>query len=404
MTQVKAKLEQRPVSNNENSNSYTAGEATNQTEIKDEAELQSKASLTTSKLYPKTFHVLFGKYVGNYLNELDTYYHDFHCQSDFLQLNQKQLNETYPLVRNKSLLESRFHDYILYQLAQLTINKRLNTVSDQPYFDNPLINPTITCTRFKPANQKLDIVVFDSKMNKLTSFNYDKQNMISFTFNENNDETNTKHFLNSINDYMYLTDKSYKEFAHLVYGAIHDYQNNISHKKAANHDDKKYYPHSYLDINTISNPLQIMPEKMLDYIQARIIVAISNIGSFDNETTQISYDSGMSMLQAFFDAKEEATSKTVTSNKSIIKIGKFLSEFRNHFVDERLKKHLPFLEEKFSDGIEFKLDKVIVFKKNLTHNWIPKPNFVDKSLDSLDSLDNDEANLKNKNKKKKMKP
>lgn len=401
MTQVKAKLEQRPVSNNENSNSYTAGEATNQTEIKDEAELQSKASLTTSKLYPKTFHVLFGKYVVNYLNELDTYYHDFHFQSDFLQLNQKQLNQTYPLVRDKSLLESRFHDYILYQLAQLTINKRLNAVSDKPYFDNPLINPTITCTRFKPSNQKLDIVVFDSQMNKLTSFKHDKQNMISFTFNENNNETNTKHFLNSINDYMYLTDKAYKEFAHLVYGAIHDYQNNISHKKAANHDDKKYYPHSYLDTDTISNPLQIIPEKMLDYIQERIIATISNIGSFDNDTTQISYDSGMSMLQAFFDAKEEATSKTVTSNKSIIKIGQFLSQFRNHFVDERLKKHLPFLEEKFSDGIDFKLDKVVVFKKNLTHKWIPKSNSVDKSLDSLD---NDEANLNNKNKKKKMKP
>ena len=369
--------------------------------LNDNGNTKAEANLTTSKLYPKTFHVLFGKYVVNYLNELDTYYHDFHCQSDFLQLNQKQLNETYPLVRDKSLLESRFHDYILYQLAQLTINKRLNTVSDQPYFDNPLINPTITCTRFKPANQKLDIVVFDSQMNKLTSFKYDKQNMISFTFNENNNETNTKHFLNSINDYMYLTDKVYKEFSHLIYGAIHDYQNNISHKKAANHDDKKYYPHSYLDTDTISNPLQIIPEKMLDYIQERIIAAISNIGSFDNDTTQISYDSGMSMLQAFFDAKEEATSNTVTSNKSIIKIGKFLSEFRNHFVDERLKKHLPFLEEKFSDGIEFKLDKVVVFKKNLTHNWIPKTNLVN---ESLDSLDNTEANLKNKNNKKKMKP
>ena len=398
MTQVKLQqqedLEQDPVSNNKNSNNdIVSGKATNQAESKTE----TKINLTTSKLYPKTFHVLFGKYVDNYLNELDTYYHDFHCQTDFLQLDQKQLNETYPLVRDKSLLETRFHDYILYQLAQLTINKKLNTVSDKPYFDNQLIHPTITCTRFEPTNQELDIVVFDSKMNKLTSFEHDEKNMISFTFNENNNETNTKHFLNSINDYMYLTDNAYKEFSHLIYGAIHDYQNDISHKKAANHDDKKYYPHSYLDTGTISNPLQTMPEKMLDYIQERIIVAISNIGSFDNDTTKISYDSGMSMLQAFFDVKEEATSKMVNSNQPI-KIGEFLSEFRNHFIDERLEKHLPFLEEKFSDGIEFKLDKVVVSEKDLTHNWIPKTNLVDESLDSLDGA---ESNLDNK---KKMKP
>ena len=367
------------------------------TQVEAKLETESKSSLTTSKLYPKTFHFLFGKYVGNYLNELDTYYHDFHCQPDFLQLNQKQLNETYSLVHDKLLLETRFHDYILYQLSQLTINKKLNTVSDKPYFDNQLINPTITCTRFEPTNQELDIVVFDSKMNKLTSFEHDEKNMISFTFNENNNETNTKHFLNSINDYMYLTDKAYKEFSHLIYGAIHDYQNDISHKKAANHDDKKYYPHSYLDTDTISNPLQTMPEKMLDYIQERIIVAISNIGSFDNDTTKISYDSGMSMLQAFFDVKEEATSKMVNSNQPI-KIGEFLSEFRNHFIDERLKKHLPFLEEKFSGGIDFKLDKVVVSEKDLTHNWIPKTNSVDESLDSLDGA---ESNLNNK---KKMKP
>lgn len=37
-------------------------------------------NLTVSKLYPKTFHILFGKYLDAYLNELDTYYHDFHCQ------------------------------------------------------------------------------------------------------------------------------------------------------------------------------------------------------------------------------------------------------------------------------------------------------------------------------------
>lgn len=390
MTQVEAKLEQKTVSDNENLN----GNAYNK------AKADSEASLTTSKLYPKTFHVLFSKYVGNYLNELDIYYHDFHCQSDFLQLNQKQLNETYPLVRDKLLLETRFHDYILYQLAQLTINKKLNTVSDKPYFDNQLIHPTITCTRFEPTNQELDIVVFDSNMKKLTSFEHDEKNMISFIFNENNNETNTKHFLNSINDYMYLTDKAYKEFTHLVYGAIHDYQNNISNKKAANHDDKKYYPHSYLDIDTISNPLQIMPEKMLDYIQERIIAAISDIGLFDNGTTQISYDSSMSMLQAFFDLKEEKTSNMVNSNQPI-RIGEFLSEFRNHFIDEKLKKHLPFLEEKFSDGIELKLDKVVVSEKDLTHNWITKVNLVD---ESLDSLDNDEANLNNKNNKKKMKP
>ena len=245
--QVKTEVKQESIFDNEklNGNSY----------IKAKVESEDLPSLTTSKLYPKTFYVLFGKYVGNYLNELDTYYHDFHCQPDFLQLNQKKLNETYPLVRDKSLLETRFHDYILYQLAQLTINKKLNTVSDKPYFDNQLINPTITCTRFEPTNQELDIVVFDSKMNKLTSFEHDEKNMISFMFNENHNETNSKHFLNSINDYMYLTDKAYKEFSHLIYGAIHDYQNDISHKKAANHDDKKYYPHSYLDTDTISNPL-----------------------------------------------------------------------------------------------------------------------------------------------------
>lgn len=368
MTQVK----QEHASNNEKPATFTATHTT--TSMKADAD----SGLTTSKLYPKTFHVLFGKYVDNYLNELDTYYHDFHCQTDFLQLDQKQLNETYPLVRDKSLLETRFHDYILYQLAQLTINKKLNTVSDKPYFDNQLIHPTITCTRFEPTNQELDIVVFDSHMNKLTSFDHDEKNMISFIFNENNNETNTKHFLNSINDYMYLTDKAYKEFAHLVYGAIHDYQNDISNKKAANHDNKKYYPHSYLDVDIISNSLQIMPEKMLDYIQERIVTAISNIGSFDNDTTQISYDSGMSMLQAFFDSKEEAMNNIGNSNKPI-KTGDFLSKLRNHFIDERLKKHLPFLEEKFSDGIEFKLDKVIVSEKDLTHNWIPKTKLVDES-------------------------
>lgn len=368
MTQVK----QEHASNNEKPATFTATHTT--TSMNADAD----SGLTTSKLYPKTFHVLFGKYVDNYLNELDTYYHDFHCQTDFLQLDQKQLNETYPLVRDKSLLETRFHDYILYQLAQLTINKKLNTVSDKPYFDNQLIHPTITCTRFEPTNQELDIVVFDSNMNKLTSFDHDEKNMISFIFNENNNETNTKHFLNSINDYMYLTDKAYKEFAHLVYGAIHDYQNDISNKKAANHDNKKYYPHSYLDVDIISNSLQIMPEKMLDYIQERIVTAISNIGSFDNDTTQISYDSGMSMLQAFFDSKEEAMNNIGNSNKPI-KTGDFLSKLRNHFIDERLKKHLPFLEEKFSDGIEFKLDKVIVSEKDLTHNWIPKTKLVDES-------------------------
>ena len=368
MTQVK----QEHASNNEKPATFTATHTT--TSMKADAD----SGLTTSKLYPKTFHVLFGKYVDNYLNELDTYYHDFHCQTDFLQLDQKQLNETYPLVRDKSLLETRFHDYILYQLVQLTINKKLNTVSDKPYFDNQLIHPTITCTRFEPTNQELDIVVFDSHMNKLTSFDHDEKNMISFIFNENNNETNTKHFLNSINDYMYLTDKAYKEFAHLVYGAIHDYQNDISNKKAANHDNKKYYPHSYLDVDIISNSLQIMPEKMLDYIQERIVTAISNIGSFDNDTTQISYDSGMSMLQAFFDSKEEAMNNIGNSNKPI-KTGDFLSKLRNHFIDERLKKHLPFLEEKFSDGIEFKLDKVIVSEKDLTHNWIPKTKLVDES-------------------------
>ena len=365
MTQVK----QEHASNNEKPATFTA------THITNSMNADADSGLTTSKLYPKTFHVLFGKYVDNYLNELDTYYHDFHCQTDFLQLDQKQLNETYPLVRDNSLLETRFHDYILYQLAQLTINKKLNTVSDKPYFDNQLIHPTITCTRFEPINQELDIVVLDHNMKKITSFEYDEKNMVSFVFHESN---GNNHFLNSINDYMYVTDKSYKEFAHLIYGAIYDYQYGISNKKAANHNDKKYYPHNYLDEHTISDSLQMMPKKMLDYIQERIVTAISNIGSFDNDTTQISYDSGMSMLQAFFDAKEKVTSNIVNSNQPI-KIGEFLSEFRNHFIDERLKKHLPFLEEKFSDGIEFKLDKVIVSEKDLTHNWIIKN---DESLDN----------------------
>lgn len=342
-------------------------------------------NLTVSKLYPKTFHILFGKYLDAYLNELDTYYHDFHCQPNFMQLNQKELNETYPLVRDKSLLETRFHDYILYQLAQLTINKKLNKISDQSYFDDQLVNPTITCTRFEPVNQELDIVIFDSNMKKLTSFEYNKKNMISFIFNESNDNN---HFLNAINDYVNLTDKSYKEFSHLIYGAINDYQDGISNKKASNHNDNQYYPHSYLDADTT---LQTIPEKMLDYIEERIVTSISNIGSFNNDVTQIPYDSGMSMLQAFFDVKEKMESKV--SNNQSIKISDFLSQFRDHFIDERLKEHLSFLEEKFSAGIDFKLDKVIVLDKDLTHNWIPKA--INDSLDSVES---------NLNNKKKMKP